>query len=385
MIVNLRSSLGLEDNDIDVEINFNVDNNDDDDNGLDVEQNTEGELEDEDGIEGETDEVADAKSEAIEAEAEEERSEAEVEELEEAQEALESLQAVIDKQHSLSLEEFEMFKLTMSNITKNKPYLEVVSQETIFQSDFHRKMVANEIISATLENLNQVSMEAKESLWQRAKEKFDRFKDLERAIVKKATALRELASASTNEKADIEYIKFDDKNTPKFNYIRTNRVNSFNELMKDLKKAESFFRNLKTPNIGAGDDKAIVSSMLNFTEGWELVNGMDTIEFFTISITKNSDLSPDKRPSDKDIEQLPILTAKECEEVLESVLELSKYRGKVTQLIGILQRLDKSSGKFQYSAKAAFNGVKVLQDVRVQIMDELVKYANVSLNHLGAD
>lgn len=384
MLFNLRTMLGLESEAPNVEINFNIDN-DGDENPVTTEDEVDN-IEETESEEGDvTDEVDTEKTEAIEAQAEEDRSEADVEELEEAQEALESLQVIVSNTHRLSMEEFEMFQLVMKNVTKEKPYLEVLSTETILQSDYHRKLVAEELINASLENLAVISLEAKESLWQRAKDKFARFQDLERAIVKKANALRDLASESRNEKADIEYIKFDDKNVPKFKYLRSNKVNSFHELMEDIDKANILFANLKTPNIGAGDDKAIINSMTNFTEGWELKDGVDTIEFFNLSLKKGDNLTPDVRPSDKDIEQLPILTAKECSEVLDKVIALSKHRGKVEQLSGILRRLDKSASKFQYAAKAAFNGIKVLQDIRVGLMDELVKYCQLSISHLGSD
>ncbi len=381
MRFNLRETLGLESEAPNVEINFNIDNDDDSE---ETPIDTEDEVETAD-VTAEHDEVDDAKTEAIEAQAEEERSEADVEELEEAQEALESLKLIVSKHHKLSMEEFEMFQLVTRNVTKQKSYLETLSSETFIQSDYHRKLIAEELLNASLENLEVVSLEAKESLWERVKNKFARFQDLERAIVRKANALKELASESGHEKADIEYIKFDDKNTPKFKQLRSNAVNEFRELMNNAKTADTFFSNLKSPNIAAGDDKAIVNSMVSFTEGWELKDGVDTIEFFNISITKESSLTPEVRTSDKDIEQLPILTAKECSEVLDMVTKLSKHRGKVEQLSGILRRLDKSADKFQFASKAAYNGIRVLQDIRVEIMDELVKYCQLSLSHLSAD
>lgn len=382
MAINLRSALGLEDNSPNIEINFNIDNDDPDKTPIDTETEVE------DGSVNEisdNDTVNDAKTDAIEAQAEEERSEAEVAELEEAQSALESLQLIVGNTHRLSMEEFEMFQLVVKNITGQKSYLETVSAETVLQSDYHRRLVAEEILNATMENLSVVSLEAKESLWERVKNKIARFKDLEQSIVKKANALRELASAHRNEKSNIEYIKFDDKNVPKFKYLRSNKVNSFRELINDAKTANLLFTNLKTPNLGAGDDKAVINSMTNFNEGWKLIDGVDTIEFFNLSLKKGDDLTPDVRPSDTDIEQLPILTAQECTEVLDMVITMSKHRGKVEQLIGILHRLDKTANKFQYAAKAAYNGIKVLQDVRVGIMDELVKYCQLSLSHLGSD
>lgn len=384
MPFNLRARLCLEDNGPNVEINFNIDN-DNDETPIDVEKNVEDNSDITDDNENITNEEDKVKADAIEAQAEELRSETEVEELEEAQEALESLKLILNKTHRLSIENFEMFQLVMRNVSKEKSYLETVSTETIFQSDYHRKLVAEELVNASLENLTIISLEAKESLWERVKDKLARFKDLEQSIVRKANALRELASEHRHEKADIEYIKFDDKNVPKFKYLRSNKINSFSELVKDIKLANTFFTHLKMPNIGAGDDKAIIDSMTNFNEGWKLNNGVDTIEFFNLSIKKGDNLVPDTRPADKDIEQLPILNATECEEVLELVLALSKHRGKVEQLSGILKRLDKSSSKFQYAAKAAYVGIRMLQDIRVNIMDELVKYCQLSISHLNAD
>ena len=244
MRFNLRETLGLESEAPNVEINFNIDNDDDSE---ETPIDTEDEVETAD-VTAEHDEVDDAKTEAIEAQAEEERSEADVEELEEAQEALESLKLIVSKHHKLSMEEFEMFQLVTRNVTKQKSYLETLSSETFIQSDYHRKLIAEELLNASLENLEVVSLEAKESLWERVKNKFARFQDLERAIVRKANALKELASESGHEKADIEYIKFDDKNTPKFKQLRSNAVNEFRELMNNAKTADTFFSNLKSNN-----------------------------------------------------------------------------------------------------------------------------------------
>lgn len=186
MKLSIRETLGLEAAQPGVEINFNIDTNDD---GVPLTG------EDKDGEQT----VEAAKVEAITEDAEADKAENEIAELEEAQEALESMKLVLTEARTISVEDFQLAKLVLSNITGQKQIIDNITMEADLTNPIHNRVLALELTELSLNTVATVSQEGIGNVFNKVKEAIAKFINLEKVVVKRANAMLSLAETRSGE------------------------------------------------------------------------------------------------------------------------------------------------------------------------------------------
>lgn len=386
----IKQSLGLEDDSPQVEINFNVDT---DDNGAPLSPVTES---------GE-ETVEAAKVDAIESQVEAKKAESEQDELEEAQEALESLKSVVEKASAVGgLNEInmEMFRIAMGVITGDKFLAATITTESMFESPLTRQVNALNIVNASMEAIETVSMEGLGDMWSKVKNAILKFFKVESVLLKRAEAFLKLADTRENEHSESKTIPVNVKRGLSAKNLNHTEYKEGKEIVVQAERMVKFFESITPLSFnGGGVDEEKLKTLLDniFTlddKEYETVRGKHGMhkeyKFFNVIVEKSSYIEIEQDSANKSLDSLPVLTTDEVKTVLDSVIRTIKTEGTINQVIDELDHyVAEAESKNEHlkstSLDFTISGLFSLLKLRYALLDELVNYCGMCIQDRGVD
>lgn len=392
MKLSIREALGLEDAQPGVEINFNIDTNDD---GVPLTG------EDKDGEQT----VEAAKVEAITEDAEADKAENDIAELEEAQEALESMKLVLTEARTISVEDFQLAKLVLSNITGQKQIIDNITMEADLTNPIHNRVLALELTELSLNTVATVSQEGIGNVFNKVKEAIAKFINLEKVVVKRANAMLSLAETRSGEHSTSATIPVNVKRGLNSIYLAHTEYENEKQIMTEMAKFVKFYKSIKVPSLDGVDMTNILNTLFNLSDKeWERITTKHgtalRYSFFGVHVDRALYLDVELDAVNKSVDSLPVLTPNNVVEVLKQVIELSSCTPVLKQIVDELDlprekdtHRDKL-GNVTTTTRGDRNGdiareiafcIKYLIKHRTKLMDELVNYCGMCIQDRGVD
>lgn len=296
-----------------VEVNFNIDTDED---GAPTE----------DVLDTATDNDEESALDASESEGEADTAEADMDQLEEAQDSLESLGVVLNKhasQGTMSRMGVGFYQLALESIA-GRDMLEQVgvpSLEGHSYSKHHATLLSLESHRELMSHVNTVSMESVMNWLSKVGHKFAVFFQREKALLKRAKALKAVAETSENEKSSNDNLKVNAKKSVSLPTLLTVNWTDEKQFVKLVAEFAEVFNAMASVN--GGFDDAFVDNMFPGSNKWpKNAEGKPSKQIFGMKLVRDKLVEGHTAPPVKKETTVVNLTPATCKHVLNQLIEL---------------------------------------------------------------
>lgn len=314
-----RLNISTEDN-AQVEVNFNIDT---DENGaptddVPVETNLDDAVEDDEATE-----------EAIESEGEADAAESDMDQLQEAQDSLESLGLIL-KQHAeagtLSKMGVSFYRTALESIVgvDNLEKIGVPSLESHSYTKHHAIAMSLESHEEVARHLETISMEAALDWLRKIGHKIDVWFRGEKALLKRALALKAIADTSENEQAVNDKLKVNAKASPTLHKLLTVKWDTQEAFLGQVKEFTEVYNAMTT--VKGGFDDEFVDNLFPGSAKWvKNAEGKPTKTIFGIKLVRGPTIIGHTASDVEGETTVPNLSPAICKQVLEELITLLKH------------------------------------------------------------